>query len=106
MGRGLSTVIPAEIAGVVDTLRETAIGCDHMNESGLRDMCNEAATLIERLAASQAETRRLALEALTGMITVGEAYLPYDAPNGPCAKRLSVARRALDRLNAMQWDNE
>jgi hypothetical protein len=49
----------------------------------------------------EARTRAEALAAaLTGMVTVGEAYLPYDAPNGPCHKRLSVAKAALSSAGA------
>lgn len=34
---------------LTELLRETAIGCDHMNEFGLRDTCNEAAETISGL---------------------------------------------------------
>jgi len=30
--------------------------------------------------------------ALSAMVEVGEAYLPFDAPNGPCCKALARAK--------------
>lgn len=51
--------VAGEVAGLVDTLRETAAGCDHMNEHGLRDMCIEAATTLTR---QSADIARLAKE--------------------------------------------
>lgn len=61
----LSTVIPAEIAEVVEKLNRGELS--YISDSGpvYRGptlLMSEAASLIERLAASQAETRRLALE--------------------------------------------
>jgi Lar family restriction alleviation protein len=63
----LSTVIPAEIAGVVEKLEKRAdqVGMllsDPPKPHPDNKLLREAASLIERLAASQAETRRLALE--------------------------------------------
>jgi hypothetical protein len=66
------------------------------NFSAMHQLAMRAEAAESRLS----EVTRLAVEALTGMITVGEAYLPYDAPNGPCTKRLSVARTALRALEA------
>lgn len=40
-----------EHKALVDNLRETAIGFEHMIEYGLRDMCNEAAAALESLSA-------------------------------------------------------
>lgn len=59
----LSTVLPAEIAGAVEGLRNLAAQIDPLLVGG-KDavLLLEAATLIERLATSQAETRRQALE--------------------------------------------
>ncbi|MGB6084992.1 hypothetical protein [Parvibaculum sp.] len=63
----LSTVTPAEIAEVVEKLSDAI--CENYEKDGdgyydtpLTYLLREAAALIERLAAEQAETRRLALE--------------------------------------------
>lgn len=84
----LSTVIPAEIAGVVVELKAFAAGCRgsmwQSRDETIRLM-DKAATLIERLAASQAETRRLALEEAIEIVTAGNmdsemrAYAGYFA---------------------------
>lgn len=59
----------------------------------------------DKFRAEHAEARASELErgverlrqALVGMIVVGEAYLPADAPNGPCDKRIAAARAALQQ---------
>lgn len=59
------------------------------------DLIESQGATISRLTADNKALRA----ALRGMIVVGEAYLPYDAPNGPCETRLNVVRAALGGSN-------
>lgn len=70
----LSTVIPAEIAEVVEDLRGHTCGCGGPCGQKTPPYLRQAATLIERLAASQAETRRLALEEAAKLRTGDHVY--------------------------------
>jgi hypothetical protein len=63
-GRTMTDEVPTDIAALVENLTDTASGCDHMNEFGLRDMCNEAATALRALQAENERLRDMASAAL------------------------------------------
>lgn len=87
---------PALNDDLAEQLRETAIGCDHMSEHGLRDLCNDAATALETLAAENAALR----SALEPFAEAGKAMLLTGGRNpkisGPrLAEHLERARTTL-----------
>lgn len=76
-----ASVITAEIAGVVEDLRGHTCGCGGPCGQKTPPYLREAATLIERLAASQAETNGLISPAIAAIETFLSALEPA-APGG------------------------
>lgn len=84
---------------LTDLLRETAIGCDHMNEFGLRDMCNEAAdTISDLLGALEKADQFIANGIEFGHIRMPDADMPDSAHMTPGLVREAIGKVLGERL--------